>query len=142
MHARLAEQAQRRIRLHQRFGHVAEERHAFAVGQELGGTPKHSFNVFTTYDVNSQWTLGGGLQYVAGQTSGVQPAATGNLKVSIPSYTVADIYVTYKFSPKTQLRLNLYNAFDKRYIQQLAEGGGQGIPGPGRQFIVTLRHDF
>lgn len=115
---------------------------AYAVGQELGGTPKHSFNVFTTYDVSSQWTLGGGLQYVAGQTSGVQPAATGNLKVSIPSYTVADIYVTYKFSPKTQLRLNLYNAFDKRYIQQLAEGGGQGIPGNGRQLIATVRHDF
>jgi catecholate siderophore receptor len=115
---------------------------AFAVGQELGGTPKHSFNVFTTYDVNNQWTLGGGLQYVAGQTSGVQPAATGNLKVIIPSYTVADIYVTYKFTPKTQLRLNLYNAFDKRYVQQLAEGGGQGIPGNGRQLIATVRHDF
>lgn len=115
---------------------------AYAVGQELGGTPKHSFNVFTTYDVNSQWTLGGGLQYVAGQTSGVQPAATGNLKVNIPSYTVADIYATYKFSPKTQLRLNLYNTFDKRYIQQLAEGGGQGIPGNGRQLIATVRHDF
>lgn len=114
----------------------------YAVGQELGGTPRHSFNVFTTYDVNSQWTLGGGLQYVAEQTSGVQPAATGNLKVTIPSYTVADIYVTYKFSPKTQLRLNLYNAFDKRYIQQLAEGGGQGIPGSGRQLIATVRHDF
>lgn len=115
---------------------------AFAVGQELGGTPKHSFNVFTTYDVNNQWTLGGGLQYVAGQTSGVQPAPTGNLKITIPSYTVADIYVTYKFSPKTQLRLNLYNAFDKRYVQQLAEGGGQGIPGSGRQLIATVRHDF
>ncbi|MDZ4279200.1 MAG: TonB-dependent siderophore receptor [Hydrogenophaga sp.] len=115
---------------------------AYAVGQELGGTPRHSFNVFTTYDVNSQWTLGGGLQYVAEQTSGVQPAASGNLKITIPSYTVADIYVTYKFSPKTQLRLNLYNAFDKRYIQQLAEGGGQGIPGSGRQLIATVRHDF
>jgi catecholate siderophore receptor len=115
---------------------------AFAVGQALGGTPKHSFNVFTTYDVNSQWTLGGGMQYVADQTSGVQAAPTGNLKVTIPSYAVADIYVTYKFSPETQLRLNMYNAFDKRYIQQMAEGGGQGIPGSGRQLIATVRHDF
>ena len=114
----------------------------FAVGQALGGTPKHSFNVFTTYDVNSHWTLGGGLQYVGEQTSGVQPAPTGNLKVTIPGYTVADIYITYKFSPKTQLRLNMYNAFDKRYIQQMAEGGGQGIPGSGRQLIATVRHDF
>ncbi len=114
----------------------------YAVGQGLGGTPKHSFNIFTTYDVTPEWTLGGGLQYVAEQNSGVQPAPTGNLKIDIPSYTVTDFYVTYKFSPRTQLRLNLYNAFDERYISQLAEGGGQGIPGPGRQFIATLRHDF
>lgn len=115
---------------------------AFAVGQQLGGTPKHSFNVFTTYDIGDRWTLGGGLQYVADQTSGVQPSATGNLKASIPGYTVADLYATYKFTPRTQLRLNLYNALDKRYIQQLAEGGGQGIPGNGRQLIATVRHDF
>lgn len=117
----------------------------FAVGQGLGGTPQHTFNLFTTYDVTPQWTLGGGLQHVSEQTSGVEPSPpTGNANrvVRIPAYTVADLYATYKFSPKTQVRLNLFNAFDKRYIQQLAEGGGQGIPGPGRQFIVTLRHDF
>lgn len=114
----------------------------FATGQSLGGTPRHSFNVFSTYDVTSQWTLGGGLQYVAEQTSGVQPAAGNPLKVTIPGYTIADVYATYKFTPKTQLRVNLYNAFDKRYISQLAEGGGQGIPGPGRQLIATIRHDF
>ena len=114
----------------------------FAVGQELGGTPQHSFNVFTTYDVTNQITLGGGVQYVAKQTSGVQPEATGTLKVAIPGYTVADIYATYKFNRKTQLRLNLFNAGDTRYISQLAEGGAQGIPGKGRQLIATLRHDF
>ena len=118
------------------------EANPFAVGQGLGGTPKHSFNVFTTYDVTNQITLGGGVQYVAKQTSGVQPAATGDLKVAIPGYTVADIYATYKFNRQTQLRLNLFNAADKRYISQLAEGGAQGIPGKGRQLIATLRHDF
>lgn len=114
----------------------------FAVGQELGGTPKTSFNVFTTYDLTPQWSLGGGLQYVGSQFGSVQASATGTLKVAVPSYTVADVYLTYKFTPKTQLRVNLYNAFDKRYISQVAEGGGQGIPGPGRQIIATLRHDF
>jgi catecholate siderophore receptor len=114
----------------------------FAVGQELGGTPKHSFNFFTTYDVTNQITLGGGVQYVAKQTSGVQPEATGTLKVAVPGYTVADIYATYKFNRQTQLRLNLFNAANTRYISQLAEGGAQGIPGKGRQLIATLRHDF
>lgn len=117
----------------------------YAVGQGLGGTPRHTFNLFSTYDVTAQWTLGGGLQHVSKQTSGVEPSPptrNGNRVVSIPAYTVADLYATYKFTPRTQVRMNLFNAFDKRYIQQMAEGGGQGIPGPGRQFIVTLRHDF
>jgi catecholate siderophore receptor len=82
------------------------------------------------------------VQYVAKQTSGVQPEATGRLKVAIPGYTVADIYATYKFNRQTQLRLNLFNAANTRYISQLAEGGAQGIPGKGRQLIATLRHDF
>ncbi|MDZ4051264.1 MAG: TonB-dependent siderophore receptor [Limnobacter sp.] len=114
----------------------------FSVGQELGGTPKHSFNIFTTYDITPKITLGGGLQYVDEQTSGVQPDTTGNVKVTIPSYTVVDLYTTYKFTKDVQVRLNLYNVFDERYISQLAEGGGQGIPGEGRQLIATLRYDF
>lgn len=114
----------------------------FSVGQELGGTPNHSFNVFTTYDFTSKFSFGGGLQYVADQTGGVQPDSVGNVKVSVPSYTVVDLYSTYKFSKAVQVRLNLYNVFDERYISQVAEGGGQGIPGEGRQLIATLRYDF
>lgn len=115
---------------------------AFVESQGLGGTPKHSFTIFSTYDLNPSWTVGAGMQYVAEQTSGVQPSLTGTRKVTVPSYTVVDLYASYQFTPKTQLRLNLYNAFDKKYISQIAEGGAQGIPGKGRQLIATLRHDF
>lgn len=115
---------------------------AFVESQGLGGTPKHSFTLFNTYDVTPQWTLGAGLLYVSSQTSGVQPTVAGTRKVTIPSYTVVDLYASYKYSPKTQLRLGLYNAFDKAYISQVAEGGGQGIPGKARQLIATVRHDF
>jgi catecholate siderophore receptor len=115
---------------------------SFAVGQELGGTPEHSFNVFTTFDVTRRFSFGGGLQYVAEQASGVQATPTGTLKVTIPSYTVVDIYTTYRFTDKTLVRLNVANAADERYIAALAEGGGQGIPGLGRNAQLTLRHDF
>ena len=53
-----------------------------------------------------------------------------------------DAYATYKFTKQTQVRLNVYNVFDEEYISQLAEGGGQAIPGKGRQAILTVRHDF
>jgi len=114
----------------------------YAEGQELGGTPQHSFSLFSTYDVTPEISVGGGVQYVGQQYSSVQATPDGTLKVSVPSYTVADLYAAYRFTPETQLRLNVNNVFDKRYIAQVAEGGAQGIPGPGRQIVLTLRHDF
>lgn len=114
----------------------------FAVGQRLGGSPKHSFNVFTLYDLNTQLSLGAGLQAVTAQFSGVQATAEGTRKVRVRGHAVADLYATYRFTRQTQLRLNVYNVGDKRYISQIAEGGGQGVPGPGRQVAATLRHDF
>lgn len=116
---------------------------AYVKSQKLGGTPKHSVSLFTLYDLTPQITVGGGLNHVGSVTSGVDPVAGDNVyTVRIPSYTVVDLYAAYKFTPKTQVRLNLNNAFDKQYISQLAEGGAQGIPGKARQLIMTLRHDF
>jgi catecholate siderophore receptor len=116
---------------------------AYVESQKLGNTPKHSFNLFTVYDVTPSISLGGGVQYVGSVTSGVDPVATDTVyKVRVPSYTTADLYVAYRFNKQTQLRLNVNNVFDKKYIAQLAEGGSQAIPGKARQAILTLRHDF
>ncbi|GAB4042419.1 MAG: TonB-dependent siderophore receptor PiuA [Rubrivivax sp.] len=116
---------------------------AYVESQKLGNTPRHSLNVFTVYDLDERISLGGGLQHVGSVTSGVDPVAgDANYKVRIPGYTVVDLYAAYRFNRQTQLRMNLNNAADKRYIAQLAEGGAQGIPGKARQLLLTLRHDF
>ncbi|MEX2515712.1 MAG: TonB-dependent receptor [Gammaproteobacteria bacterium] len=115
------------------------------VGQELGGTPRHSFNVFSTYDVTPKLNLGVGIQYTDEQTSAPQPVVNPpprRSNVSIDDYTVVDLYSTYKLTKNAQIRFNLFNVFDKEYISQLAEGGAQGIPGKARHFIATLRYDF
>ena len=114
-------------------------------GQELGGTPEHSFNIFTTYDITPQFTVGGGLQYVDDQISAPQPVvdpAPRRRNVSIEDYAVVDLYTTYRLTDKAQIRINAFNIFDKKFISQLAEGGAQGIPGKGRHVIATLRYDF
>lgn len=116
---------------------------AYVESQKLGNTPRHSFNLFTVYDVTPSISLGGGVQYVDSVTSGVDPVGTDTTyKVRVPSYTVADLYAAYRFTKQTQLRLNVNNVFDREYIAQLAEGGAQAIPGKARQAILTLRHDF
>ena len=114
-------------------------------GQDLGGTPEHSVNVFTTYDVTDRFSFGGGLQWVDEQISAPQPVfdpAPRRSNVSIDSYTVVDLYSTYTLSERAQIRVNAFNIFDEEYISQMAEGGAQGIPGTGRQVIATLRYDF
>jgi len=115
---------------------------SFAQGQRLGGTPEHSFNVFTTYDFIPRLTLGFGMQHVTKQFSGVQAVEAGTLRVRIPGYTIVDLYSTYRITPEASLRLNVYNTFDKKHISQLAEGGGQAIPGLQRHAVLTLRYDF
>jgi len=114
----------------------------FAVGQELGGTPEHTFSAFTTFDVTDSLSLGGGVQYVDEQFGSVQATANGTVKIAIPDYTVVDLYANWRFNEQTSLRLSAFNVGDERYISQLAEGGGQGIPGPGQQFVATLRYAF
>ena len=116
---------------------------AYVKAQKLGNTPKHSLTLFSLYDVTPQITLGGGINYSASVTSGVDHIqGDTTYKVRIPGYTTADLYAAYKFSKQTQLRLNVHNAFDKKYIAELADGAAQGIPGRGRQTVLTLRHDF
>lgn len=116
---------------------------AYVKAQKLGNTPEHSLTLFTLYDITPQVTVGGGVNYSGSVTSGVDHIqGDTTYKVRIPGYTTADLYAAYKFSKQTQLRLNVHNAFDKKYIAELAEGGGQGIPGRGRQAVLTLRHDF
>lgn len=114
----------------------------FAVGQDLGGTPEHSFTLFTVYDLTPALSVGGGVQHVTSQFGSVQATQTGTLKVEVPGYSVTDLYAAYRFNPNLSVRMNLFNASDKRYIAEIAEGGGQGIPGPGRQWVATLRYQF
>lgn len=112
-------------------------------GSRLGGTPEHTFNLWTTYDVLPEWTVGGGLEYVADQVNNVtsEPGARRR-QVEIDSYTVFHASTTYRFTEDLQLRVNAFNLADEEYISQVAEGGAQGIPGPGRHVIASLRYDF
>lgn len=122
---------------------VRSSNNPWEVGERLGGTPEHSFTLYTTYDITPRWTVGGGLEFVDSQVNNV-PNKPGSRRrqVEIDSYTVFDASASYRFNNQFQIRLNVRNLTDEDYISQLAEGGAQGIPGAGRQAITTLRYDF
>ncbi|MGS2744612.1 TonB-dependent receptor [Halomonas sp. LS-001] len=122
---------------------VISSNNPWEVGSRLGGTPEHTFNFWSDYDVTARWSIGGGMEYVASQVNNVaSKPGSRRRQVEIDSYAVFHASTAYRFTDQLQLRVNAFNLADKEYISQLAEGGAQGIPGPGRHAIATLRYDF
>ncbi len=122
---------------------VRSSNNEWEMGSRLGGTPRHTFNLWSDYEVTPRWSVGGGMEYVASQVNSVasEPGARRR-QVEIDGYSVFHASTAYRFTDELQLRVNAFNLTDKDYISQLAEGGAQGIPGPGRHAIATLRYDF
>lgn len=116
-------------------------------GSIPANTPKDTFNIWTTYNIDKQWEIGGGpffmsQRYVA--NSGISSTLPqGNIdKVSVPSYTRWDATVAYH-QPKYEVRLNLLNLTNKRYYDALIPSdGGRAVPGIGRTALITATYRF
>ncbi|WP_167737631.1 TonB-dependent receptor [Sphingomonas parva] len=100
------------------------------IGNRLGNVPAHSGTIWTTYKLPAGVELGGGLRYVGERYTNV-----ANTR-QVEDYWLADATLAYDLTPSTSLRLNVFNIFDERFVDQL--GGGHFIPGPGRSAVATL----
>lgn len=69
----------------------------------------------------------------------VAPSSNGNTGL-IPSYTVADLSLTYKFSRGLNIKSGINNLFDESYFTRRAGGypGPGALPGDGRTFFVSV----
>ncbi|OYW77591.1 MAG: hypothetical protein B7Z37_03290 [Verrucomicrobia bacterium 12-59-8] len=109
---------------------------AAAVGQSLSNAPPQTFNLWTTYTLLEKMQVGFGAQYMGARTS--NDASTSAR--TAPGYWTMDAMLSYKFSEKVSLRLNIYNLANERYIGSV--GGGQFVPGPGRSAALTASIKF
>jgi catecholate siderophore receptor len=107
---------------------VAEE------GNELPNTPQNSFSLWTTYRLPWRLEVGAGVQFVDSRFS-----ATNNLREA-DSYYTFDAMVMWHATEYLDLRLNVYNLADERYIDRV--GGGHYIPGPGRSATISAAMKF
>lgn len=112
------------------------------VGDQLANTPKHSFSLFTTYNLTDAFSFGGGAYYVSKSYGGNQGGAGGgNNLVYAPDYWRFDLYAGYRVNDQIDLQLNVQNVGDKDYIAQ-TNGVHHADYGPGRQAILTLNYRF
>lgn len=105
-------------------------------------TPDYSATLWTQYQFNG-FTIGGGARYMGEQKRLVttQNAATQNTP-GIDSYVVADAMVAYAVNKNLNLRLNVYNLFDKEYVETLNNGGGRVRLGLPRSAMMTAEFAF
>ncbi|NYZ12483.1 TonB-dependent siderophore receptor [Azospirillum sp. RWY-5-1] len=105
-------------------------------GNELANTPRHSFSLWTSYDLPWDLRVAGGVQYVG------ERYFNDNNLVKNDSYVVVDAMVSYKVNDTFGLQLNAYNLFDEEYIDKAHGGGGHLIPGLGRTVMLSTSVSF
>ncbi|MEP6342700.1 MAG: TonB-dependent siderophore receptor [Maricaulaceae bacterium] len=72
--------------------------------------PENTFNIWTTYDVTSQFGLGAGLSYQDESFAG------NSNNVTLPSFTRVDATAYYNVSDDLRLQVNIENLFDEEYF--------------------------
>ncbi|MDB6004047.1 MAG: iron transport outer rane receptor [Prosthecobacter sp.] len=109
------------------------------VGQPLSNAPNQTFNLWTTYTIMEKTQVGFGAQYMGIRTTSNGATATSAPRIA-PCYWTLDAMLSYKFSEKISLRLNIYNLANERFVGSLS--GGQFVPGPGRSAALTASVKF
>ncbi|HTK00415.1 MAG TPA: TonB-dependent siderophore receptor [Bordetella sp.] len=103
-------------------------------GNTPANTPKNTFNFWSTYQFLQNWEVGGGAVYTSSRY-----AANTNM-VEVGGYTRWDGTLAWH-QPKYDVRLNLFNIFDKKYYDALIPSdGGRAVPGNGRTAMVTFTY--
>lgn len=101
-------------------------------------TPKHLMKFSTSYQLPgalSQWRIGGAMR-VRSETD--KPA----YHIRQGGYTIMDLMASYKVSEHLDLRLNIYNIFDKYYYQTIGSTQDNNHFGSPRNFLVTAKYSF
>lgn len=101
------------------------------LGRELPNAPPMSFTLWSTYDITSKLTAGGGATYNSDTYANAQNTEY------VPEYWKFDAMASYKVDEKSTLQLNVNNITDTYYYAQYY--GGQAVPAPGRSASLSYR---
>ena len=104
-------------------------------GNQFPNTPKHSFSLWSAYQVLPDFTVGGGAYYVA-QVFG-NPANS----LYVPSYWRFDAMAAYRVNKHLTLQLNVQNLFNREYFTRAYTRHYASLA-PGRFGMLTANFRF
>lgn len=103
-------------------------------------TPKQSFTLWTSYQLPMGLKIGGGARFNDQLLRGTDGA------VGTPAYTdsywVFDAVASYAINRNVDLRLNVYNLTDERYVASINKSGYRYNPGTPRSASLTANVRF
>ena len=101
-------------------------------------TPRHLLKVSTSYQFPGalqQWKIGGALRTRSETTKPEYNIRQGG-------YTLLDLMASYQVNKNLDIRLNLYNVFDKYYYQTIGSTQDNNHFGAPRNFLLTAKYTF
>ncbi len=105
-------------------------------------TPDYSATLWTQYAFNG-FSIGGGARYLSTQKRLITDTrASTTTMPEIPAYFVADAMAAYAVNKQLNLRLNVYNLFNKEYIEMVNNGGARVRLGQPRAAMLTAEFMF
>ena len=104
-------------------------------GKRMKFIPKHSATLWTTYQLDPKWSVGGGVTY-----TGMRYVDDAN-KYELPSNTVVDAMVKYQVNKNFDLQLNVNNLTDTR-VWDASHVGLFANVGHGRSIMLNASYHF
>lgn len=115
-------------------GEIKEGIAAGTQGKVPTNTPKHTATAWTSYSILPSWEVGGGAFYMS------QRYANNTNTVQVGGFVRWDGMIAYH-QPRYDVRLNLFNIFDKKYYDALIQSdGGRSVPGTGRTAMLSFTY--
>ena len=109
------------------------------VGQPLQNAPRHNLRLFSSYDLSSRLTVGGGLDYASSRVPSSTPDPNGQ-RQSVPGFTTLSALVRYRLSPHVALQLNADNLANDHYYDGLDDNHVNIGAGRSLRLTVVVEH--
>jgi len=112
------------------------------VGNQLQNTPRHSFNLWTSYSLPVGVKLSYGARYVGKRFNNANNDAT------IDSYLVHSVMASYQVNDNLRFQLNVDNLTNKKYIEGVRAATGTPARssaveyGDGRSIVLSANYQF
>lgn len=115
-------------------------------GDELAFTPKLTANLWSTYDLTEQFTVGAGVQYVGkswlGRPDDANRIIPNGRFGKLPSYFLANAMASYDITENAKIRVNVDNIFNKKYVVSSNWAGSRVALGAARTYTVGANIKF